>query len=195
MQFTTGVVAVAATLYLAACCLPATEIGSLNGWSDGPAPQWPTFGWAHLAFGWLDFPHSLPAWSANFVLGAGMLCALRGGRGSASALGILAVFLGLTTLTSYKDEGRYIGFNLWVGSQMVFAGGTTAIWVLSRWWKKTPIQALEQEIWDSIAATPQEVPLTEAQKQVWDRRIAELKANPDIGLPWEEIKARIQRRQ
>ncbi len=55
--------------------------------------------------------------------------------------------------------------------------------------------ALVQEIWDSIAATPEEVPLTEAQKQVLDRRIAELEANPEIGLSWEEIKARIQRRQ
>jgi putative addiction module component (TIGR02574 family) len=34
--------------------------------------------------------------------------------------------------------------------------------------------ALVQEIWDSIAATPEEVPLTEAQKREFDRRLAEL---------------------
>ncbi len=51
--------------------------------------------------------------------------------------------------------------------------------------------ALVQEIWDSIAATPEEVPLTEAQKQEFDRRLAELEANPNNVLTWEEIKARV----
>ena len=39
--------------------------------------------------------------------------------------------------------------------------------------------ALVQEIWDSIAATPEQVPLTEAQKQEFDRRLADLDANPN----------------
>jgi putative addiction module component (TIGR02574 family) len=52
--------------------------------------------------------------------------------------------------------------------------------------------ALVQEIWDSIAATPEQVPLTEAEKELLDRRLADLDANPNNVLTWEEIKARIQ---
>jgi putative addiction module component (TIGR02574 family) len=51
---------------------------------------------------------------------------------------------------------------------------------------------LVQEIWDSIAAAPEEIPLTEAQKQEFDRRLADLEANPDNVLTWEEIKARVR---
>lgn len=49
--------------------------------------------------------------------------------------------------------------------------------------------ALVEEIWDSIAATPEQVPLTEAQKQEIDRRLAAYRANPDNVIPWEVIKA------
>ncbi len=52
--------------------------------------------------------------------------------------------------------------------------------------------ALVQEILESIAAAPELIPLTEAQKQVLDRRIAELDGNPDNVLTWEEIKTRIR---
>jgi pyruvate dehydrogenase E1 component len=48
--------------------------------------------------------------------------------------------------------------------------------------------ALMEEIWDSIVATPDQVPLTEAQKQELDRRIADLRANPNDVLTWEETK-------
>jgi putative addiction module component (TIGR02574 family) len=46
---------------------------------------------------------------------------------------------------------------------------------------------LVQEIWDSIAATPEEVPLTGDQKQEFDRRLADLEENPNNVLTWEEI--------
>ncbi len=52
--------------------------------------------------------------------------------------------------------------------------------------------ALVQEIWDSIAASPEEVPLTEAQKQEFDRRLADLEGNPNNVLTWDEIKTRVQ---
>ncbi|MBI1913566.1 MAG: addiction module protein [Planctomycetes bacterium] len=52
--------------------------------------------------------------------------------------------------------------------------------------------ALVQEIWDSIAATPEHVPLTEAEKQLLDRRLADLDANPNNVLTWEEIKSRVR---
>jgi putative addiction module component (TIGR02574 family) len=51
---------------------------------------------------------------------------------------------------------------------------------------------LVQEIWDSIAANPESVPLTEDLKLELDRRIADLDANPNDVLTWEEIKARIR---
>jgi putative addiction module component (TIGR02574 family) len=53
--------------------------------------------------------------------------------------------------------------------------------------------ALVQEIWDSIAATPEEVPFTEAHKREIDHRCAELDANPGNILTWEVIKANLVR--
>lgn len=52
--------------------------------------------------------------------------------------------------------------------------------------------ALVQEIWDSIAANPESFPLTEDVKQLLDRRCADLDANPNNVLTWEQIKAHIR---
>ena len=49
--------------------------------------------------------------------------------------------------------------------------------------------ALVEAIWDSIAAKPEEIPLTEAQINELDRRLAAHKANPTAVIPWETIKA------
>lgn len=51
--------------------------------------------------------------------------------------------------------------------------------------------ALLGELWDSIAADPDQVPVTDAQKQDLDRRLAALDANPTAGSSWEEVKARL----
>jgi putative addiction module component (TIGR02574 family) len=51
--------------------------------------------------------------------------------------------------------------------------------------------ALLQEIWDSLDASEQP-PLAEEQKQLLDRRIADLDANPGNVLTWEEIKAHVR---
>jgi putative addiction module component (TIGR02574 family) len=53
---------------------------------------------------------------------------------------------------------------------------------------------LVEEIWDSIAATPEEIPLTPAQREELDRRIAAYEADPTAGSTWEEVKARLQGR-
>jgi len=53
---------------------------------------------------------------------------------------------------------------------------------------------LVEEIWDSIAAVPQEIPFTEAQKQDLARRLAAYEANPNAGSSWEDVKARLQSR-
>lgn len=51
---------------------------------------------------------------------------------------------------------------------------------------------LVQEIWDSIAASAEEVPLTDTQKQELDRRCRELDANPTNVPTWEEFKTRVR---
>jgi hypothetical protein len=118
-------------LYLAACCLPASDIGSLD-LREGVHETQPTYGIEHLAWGWVDIPSSLPSWGVNFVLWAGMICWLRGRYRIAAALGISAAMLGATTLVSYKLENYYIGFYMWEGSHIAFAAGAIAKLLLIR---------------------------------------------------------------
>ncbi len=49
---------------------------------------------------------------------------------------------------------------------------------------------LVQEIWDSIAAMPEQIPLSEAQRSELERRLAAHAADPTNVIPWEEVKAR-----
>ena len=49
--------------------------------------------------------------------------------------------------------------------------------------------SLVQAIWDSIAAEAEVAPLTDAQKQEIDRRLAAHRASPQAAIPWEEIEA------
>ncbi len=49
-----------------------------------------------------------------------------------------------------------------------------------------------EEIWDSIAAVPESVSLTEAQRKELDRRLEAYHKNPDAGLLWNEVKASIK---
>jgi putative addiction module component (TIGR02574 family) len=51
---------------------------------------------------------------------------------------------------------------------------------------------LVEEIWDSIVAEGEEVPLTEAQRQDLQQRLARYEANPKAGATWEEVKARLR---
>jgi putative addiction module component (TIGR02574 family) len=50
---------------------------------------------------------------------------------------------------------------------------------------------LVEEIWDSIAETPEEVTLTEAQDAELDRRLAAYEADPQAGSTWEEVKTEL----
>ena len=50
---------------------------------------------------------------------------------------------------------------------------------------------LVEDIWDSIASDAEQAPLTEAQKQDLQRRLAAYEANPKSGSSWEEVKARL----
>ncbi len=53
---------------------------------------------------------------------------------------------------------------------------------------------LVEEIWDSIAADSTAVPLTHAQRDELDRKIADHEANPDDVVSWEEVKATLTER-
>ena len=49
--------------------------------------------------------------------------------------------------------------------------------------------ALIDAIWDSIAADVAQAPLTEAERQEVDRRLAAHRANPQAAVPWEQVEA------
>jgi putative addiction module component (TIGR02574 family) len=53
---------------------------------------------------------------------------------------------------------------------------------------------LVEEIWDTIAEQETDIPLTDAQRQDLERRIANYEANPKAGSTWEEVKARLRQR-
>ena len=50
---------------------------------------------------------------------------------------------------------------------------------------------LVELIWDSIAAVPEAVSLSDELKAELDERLAEFEANPDAGSPWEDVRQRI----
>ena len=51
---------------------------------------------------------------------------------------------------------------------------------------------LVEELWDSIAADVEQVPLTEAQQEDLQRRMQAYEANPKAGSSWEMVKARVE---
>ncbi len=54
--------------------------------------------------------------------------------------------------------------------------------------------SLLEELWESLAATPEAIPLTEAQRAELDRRLDELEAEGPVGIPWDEVLSRIRTR-
>lgn len=52
---------------------------------------------------------------------------------------------------------------------------------------------LVEAIWNSIAAAPDALELTEAEREELDRRWAAYERDPSAGSPWAEVRARIQR--
>ena len=51
-----------------------------------------------------------------------------------------------------------------------------------------------EQIWDSIAAEQDALPITDAQREELDRRLADEEQSPDEGDPWEQVKSRLQGR-
>jgi putative addiction module component (TIGR02574 family) len=54
---------------------------------------------------------------------------------------------------------------------------------------------LIEEIWDSIAAHPEAIPLTSAQRSELDRRQKEHRKDPFAAKPWLEIRDRLVKRK
>ncbi len=51
---------------------------------------------------------------------------------------------------------------------------------------------LLEELWDSLSRQPDQVPLTEAQRQDLDRRLDEVEAGDAEGVPWDEVLRQIR---
>ncbi len=54
--------------------------------------------------------------------------------------------------------------------------------------------SLLERVWDSLSASPEEIPLTDAQREELDRRIDDLEREGPTGIPWEEVLDRIRNR-
>ena len=51
---------------------------------------------------------------------------------------------------------------------------------------------LLERLWDSLVDTPERIPLTDAQKEELDRRLDDFERDRSIGIPWDEVRQRIQ---
>ncbi len=51
---------------------------------------------------------------------------------------------------------------------------------------------LVQEIWESIREFPEEIPLTQDQKDELDRRLEEHRADPDSAIPWTVVREKLK---
>ena len=52
---------------------------------------------------------------------------------------------------------------------------------------------LAEDIWDSIAAVPEALPLTDVERQELDRRLEAYTRNPREGIPWDELREKVRR--
>lgn len=51
---------------------------------------------------------------------------------------------------------------------------------------------LLDELWESLRATPEAIPGTDAQREELDRRLDELDRDGPVGIPWDEVIRRIR---
>ena len=52
---------------------------------------------------------------------------------------------------------------------------------------------LAEDIWDSIAAIPEALPLTDVERQELNRRLELYARSPDEGIPWDELQEETSR--
>ena len=64
--------------------------------------------------------------------------------------------------------------------------------------RKLPVEErlqLVEDIWDTIVDELDQLPITPAQAEELDRRLAAHRANPDAAESWEVVRARILNRE
>jgi putative addiction module component (TIGR02574 family) len=61
----------------------------------------------------------------------------------------------------------------------------------SEWGAGRRARLLVEDLWDSVAAHPEQVETALEQFAEFERRLTELDANPEGGESWDEAKARI----
>ena len=54
---------------------------------------------------------------------------------------------------------------------------------------------LVEDIWDSIAATPDLLPLTDAQRQELDRRLADYRDHPNDVRSWQQVRSSLTKKR
>ena len=54
---------------------------------------------------------------------------------------------------------------------------------------------LLEQIWESLAARPELLPFTDAQRAELDRRLDDMDREGPVGLSWDEMLARVRRRK
>ena len=47
---------------------------------------------------------------------------------------------------------------------------------------------LLRRLWDELAAQPENIELTDAQRAELDRRLDDYRRDPDAGVPWESLR-------
>ena len=52
-----------------------------------------------------------------------------------------------------------------------------------------------EEIWESIVAAPETLPLTESQRRELERRLKLHQENPEAAQPWEAVRSRLLERE
>ena len=52
--------------------------------------------------------------------------------------------------------------------------------------------SLLEQLWDSLTATPEVIPLTDAQRDELDRRLDDLEVDCPVGIPWDDVLSRIR---
>jgi putative addiction module component (TIGR02574 family) len=51
---------------------------------------------------------------------------------------------------------------------------------------------LVERLWESLAATPQSIPLTPPQRAELDRRLDNIERDGAVGIPWDEMVTRLR---
>ena len=54
---------------------------------------------------------------------------------------------------------------------------------------------LIQELWDSLSRNPERIPITDAQREKLDRRMAQAEIDGGGGIPWDQVLLRIRERR